>query len=54
MYSRKMASKLQGSKMDLRSNPFQEGGNDAPQIVDPGQDDATMAKTADSSTKDKT
>ncbi|KAF3612169.1 hypothetical protein DY000_02048525 [Brassica cretica] len=38
MYSRKMASKLQGSKMDLRSNPFQEGGNYAPRIVDPGQD----------------
>ncbi|WZZ20885.1 hypothetical protein YC2023_122272 [Brassica napus] len=31
--------------MDLRSNPFQEGGNDAPPIVDPIQDDVTMAKT---------
>nr|VDD46297.1 unnamed protein product [Brassica oleracea] len=37
-----------------------KGGNDAPRIehrppriVDPGQDDATMAETADSSTKDK-
>ena len=41
------------SKMDLRSNPFQEGGNDAPRIIDPGQDDATMAEPDDSSTKDK-
>uniref|UniRef100_A0A0D2ZSJ1 Uncharacterized protein n=1 Tax=Brassica oleracea var. oleracea TaxID=109376 RepID=A0A0D2ZSJ1_BRAOL len=41
-------------KMDLRSNPFQEGGNDAPRIIDPGQDDATMAEPDDSSTKDKT
>ena len=40
-------------KMDLRSNPFQEGGNDAPRIIDPGQDDATMAEPDDSSTKDK-
>uniref|UniRef100_A0A0D3CG45 Uncharacterized protein n=1 Tax=Brassica oleracea var. oleracea TaxID=109376 RepID=A0A0D3CG45_BRAOL len=80
MYSRKMASKLQGSffpkfsftkfymffkfflsnsftfdtgKMDLRSNPFQEGGNYAPRIVDPGQDDVIMAETDVSSTKDK-
>ena len=40
-------------KMDLRSNPFQEGGNDAPRIIDPGQDVATMAEPDDSSTKDK-
>ncbi|KAF3587142.1 hypothetical protein F2Q69_00029828 [Brassica cretica] len=53
MYSRKMASKLQGSKMDLRSNPFQEGGNYEPRIVDPGQDDVIMAETDVSSTKDK-
>ncbi|KAF3575488.1 hypothetical protein DY000_02032098 [Brassica cretica] len=79
-YSRKMASKLQGSfcanfpfpkfymsfkfflsdsfhfdtcKMDLRSNLFQDGGNDALRIIDPGQDDATMAEPDDSSTKDK-
>ncbi|WZZ03408.1 hypothetical protein YC2023_089329 [Brassica napus] len=32
MYSRKPTSKLQGSfcKRDLRSNPFEEGGNDVP------------------------
>ncbi|KAF2546431.1 hypothetical protein F2Q70_00020685 [Brassica cretica] len=29
-YLRKTTSKLQGSKMDLRSNLFQEGGNDVP------------------------
>ena len=40
-------------KVDLRSNPFQEGGNDAPRFVDPGQDDATMVETDVSSTKDK-
>ena len=39
--------------MDLRSNPFQEGWNDAPQIVDPGQDDVIMAEIDVSSTKDK-
>ena len=27
--------------------------SDAPRIIDPDQDDATMAETADSSTKDK-
>jgi len=31
-------------KMDLKSNPFQERGNDAPWIVDPSQDDATMVE----------
>ena len=40
-------------KLDLRSNFFQEGGNDAPRIIDLGQDDATMAEPDDSSTKDK-
>ena len=40
-------------KIDLRSNPFQEGGNDAHRLVDPGQDDATMVETDVSSTKDK-
>ncbi|KAF3605049.1 hypothetical protein DY000_02047425 [Brassica cretica] len=29
-YLRKTTSKLQGSKWDLRLNPFQEGGNDVP------------------------
>uniref|UniRef100_A0A0D3BGT1 Uncharacterized protein n=1 Tax=Brassica oleracea var. oleracea TaxID=109376 RepID=A0A0D3BGT1_BRAOL len=29
-YLRKQTSELQGSKMNLRSNPFQEGGNDVP------------------------
>ena len=40
-------------KMDLKSNHFQEGGNDAPRFVDQGQDDATMVETDISSTKDK-
>uniref|UniRef100_A0A0D3B9C3 Uncharacterized protein n=1 Tax=Brassica oleracea var. oleracea TaxID=109376 RepID=A0A0D3B9C3_BRAOL len=53
MYSRKMVSKHQESKMDLRSNPFQAGGNDAPQIIDLGQDDATMGEPNDSSIKNK-
>uniref|UniRef100_A0A0D3E4U8 Uncharacterized protein n=1 Tax=Brassica oleracea var. oleracea TaxID=109376 RepID=A0A0D3E4U8_BRAOL len=30
IYSRKPTSKHQGSKIDLRSNPFHEGGNDVP------------------------
>ncbi|KAF3486824.1 hypothetical protein F2Q69_00052635 [Brassica cretica] len=30
-YLMKMTSKLQGSTMDLRTNPFEEGGNDVPQ-----------------------
>ncbi|KAG5388418.1 hypothetical protein IGI04_029959 [Brassica rapa subsp. trilocularis] len=42
IYSRKMASKLQGKE-----------GNDAPRIIDPGQDVVTMAEPDDSSTKDK-
>ncbi|KAG5400804.1 hypothetical protein IGI04_015411 [Brassica rapa subsp. trilocularis] len=29
-YLREASSKLQGSKIDLRSNPFEEGGNDVP------------------------
>uniref|UniRef100_A0A0D3D242 Uncharacterized protein n=1 Tax=Brassica oleracea var. oleracea TaxID=109376 RepID=A0A0D3D242_BRAOL len=38
-YLRKTTSKLQGSKMDLRSNPFQEGGNDVPLGSAPGKTD---------------
>nr|VDD37281.1 unnamed protein product [Brassica oleracea] len=32
-------------KMDLRTNPFQEGGNNAPWIVDPSQDGAQLDPT---------
>ncbi|KAF3593931.1 hypothetical protein DY000_02022395 [Brassica cretica] len=39
MYPRKPTSKLQGSKMDWRTNPFQEGGNDAPLCSAPGETD---------------
>ncbi|KAF3583860.1 hypothetical protein F2Q69_00028375 [Brassica cretica] len=38
-YLRKTTSKHQGSKMDLRSNPFQEGENDVPLGSAPGKTD---------------
>uniref|UniRef100_A0A0D3CEN4 Uncharacterized protein n=1 Tax=Brassica oleracea var. oleracea TaxID=109376 RepID=A0A0D3CEN4_BRAOL len=38
-YLRKTTSKLQGSKCDLRSNPFQERGNDVPLGSAPGKTD---------------
>uniref|UniRef100_A0A0D3BGR9 Uncharacterized protein n=1 Tax=Brassica oleracea var. oleracea TaxID=109376 RepID=A0A0D3BGR9_BRAOL len=38
-YLRKTTSKLQGSKMYLRSNSFQEGGNDVPLGSAPGKTD---------------
>ena len=37
-------------KMDLRSNPFKEGGNDAPRIVDSSQNNATMVELNQSDT----
>uniref|UniRef100_A0A0D3CTF5 Uncharacterized protein n=1 Tax=Brassica oleracea var. oleracea TaxID=109376 RepID=A0A0D3CTF5_BRAOL len=33
-YLRETSSNLQGSTMDLRTNPFEEGGNDVPQSTD--------------------
>ncbi|KAG5373673.1 hypothetical protein IGI04_037381, partial [Brassica rapa subsp. trilocularis] len=38
-YLREASSKLQGSKIDLRSNPFEEGGNDVPWGSAPGKTD---------------
>ncbi|KAG5397766.1 hypothetical protein IGI04_019580 [Brassica rapa subsp. trilocularis] len=38
-YLRETSSKLQGSKIDLRSNPFEEGGNDVPWSSAPGKTD---------------
>uniref|UniRef100_A0A0D3AUC9 Uncharacterized protein n=1 Tax=Brassica oleracea var. oleracea TaxID=109376 RepID=A0A0D3AUC9_BRAOL len=38
-YLRKTTLKLQRSKMDLRSNHFQKGGNDAPLGSAPGKTD---------------
>ncbi|KAF3484479.1 hypothetical protein F2Q69_00052649 [Brassica cretica] len=38
-YMRKTTSKLKGSKMDLRSNPFKEIGNDVPLDSAPGKTD---------------
>ena len=37
-------------KMDLRSNSFKEKGNDAPHIVDPSQNNATMVELNQSDT----
>ncbi|KAF3506812.1 hypothetical protein F2Q69_00009215 [Brassica cretica] len=44
-----------GPLPDRTQGMTREAGNpgDAPRIIDPGQDDATMAETDDSSTKDK-
>ena len=41
-------------KMDLRTNPFQEGGNNAPWIVDPSQDGAQLDPTEVSPSDDAT